>query len=134
MSTDNSNSTPSKKHILLIDDEPINLAIAENTLQMLGFATTTAESGTQALQHYQQGMHFDLILMDCVMPEMSGFETTAALRANGVTTPIIALTAHDTMQIRNQALRSGMNDLLTKPFSMKKASETILRHLKNTND
>jgi signal transduction histidine kinase/CheY-like chemotaxis protein len=107
--------------ILLVEDNPIN---SEMALAMLGSfycRTTVAENGRQALDALARES-FDIVLMDCQMPGMDGFEATAVIRrkeaGGGRRTPIIALTAHAMDGDEARCLAAGMDDYLAKPFSL----------------
>ena len=107
-------------HVLLVEDSPVNLEVAVNMLENCGCTVETADNGREALEiHQTRG--FDVIFMDCQMPEMDGFETTAAIRqreAHGLPrTPIVALTANAIAGDREECLRQGMDEYLSKPFT-----------------
>jgi two-component system sensor histidine kinase/response regulator len=107
--------------ILVVEDNLINQQVALGILQIQGYRVTVVNNGREALEAHAQGA-FDLILMDCHMPEMDGFEATRAIRATERTTgkrmPIVALTANAMAQDREACLAAGMDDHLSKPFSM----------------
>ncbi|HVJ11543.1 MAG TPA: response regulator, partial [Burkholderiales bacterium] len=109
-------------NILLVEDNLINQQVALGILQIQGYSVTVVNNGREALDAHAQGA-FDLILMDCHMPEMDGFEATRAIRAReGASStkrmPIVALTANAMAQDREACLKAGMDDHLSKPFSM----------------
>jgi CheY-like chemotaxis protein/HPt (histidine-containing phosphotransfer) domain-containing protein len=117
-------------HILLVEDNLINQQVALGILQIQGCSVTVANNGKEALEALAQGS-FDLILMDCHMPEMDGFEATMEIRkreaATGHHVPIVALTANAMAQDREQCLRAGMDDHLSKPFSMQMMQDMLDR-------
>lgn len=103
--------------ILAVDDNPVNLMFLRKLLKKMGVnAVQLAESGGEALKYVQEN-DYDLIFMDCQMPEMDGFQTTAAIRALGDDPymPIVALTANALKGDREKCLAAGMDDYLTKP-------------------
>lgn len=110
-------------HILLVEDNPVNLEVASATLESFGLQVSVAQSGQQALA-MTAARDFDLILMDCQMPGMDGFETTCQIRSrentrrssDGKHTPIVALTAFAVEGDRERCVRVGMDDYLSKPF------------------
>jgi CheY-like chemotaxis protein/HPt (histidine-containing phosphotransfer) domain-containing protein len=108
-------------NILLVEDNLINQQVALGILQIQGYTVTVVNNGREALDAHAQGA-FDLILMDCHMPEMDGFEATREIRARerptGKRMPIVALTANAMAQDREACLSAGMDDHLSKPFSM----------------
>jgi len=101
--------------ILVVEDNKINQIVTRKILQKNDFECTIAEDGFEALEVLKTA-NFDLILMDINMPRMNGFETTRLIREKGIMVPIIALTAFDKDEIEKEALESGMNDVLIKPF------------------
>jgi len=101
--------------ILLVEDNKINQVVTEKLLNNFNFKTVVVEDGFMAVDKIK-AERFDLILMDINMPKINGFETTKLIRALGVETPIIALTAFDKQEVEDQALQSGMNGTLIKPF------------------
>ncbi len=107
--------------ILLVEDNLINQQVALGILQIQGYTVTVVNNGREALDAHANGT-FDLILMDCHMPEMDGFEATREIRARERSTgrrmPIVALTANAMAQDREACLNAGMDDHLSKPFSM----------------
>ena len=109
-------------HVLLAEDNPVNQEIALFMLETLGCKATVAQNGREVLT-CAQATSFDLILMDCQMPEMDGFEATRLIREweqaeSRTPIPIIALTAHATLGDREHCLAAGMNDYLAKPYTM----------------
>jgi signal transduction histidine kinase len=108
-------------HILLVDDNKINQMICEQFFLKLGCSVDCAETGVSALEKFNGSQHYDVIFMDCNMPEMDGFSATVAIRKmekdKGLNqTPIIALTAHVEEDIKRKCLDSGMNAFISKPF------------------
>jgi len=103
--------------ILVVDDDIMNCTIMVRILKNLGYQATSAESGEQALK-LLANMPFDMVLMDCQMPECDGYTTTSMLRVTNQTVPVIALTADSVKGTRERCLESGMNDYLVKPVSI----------------
>ena len=117
--------------ILLVEDNLINQQVALGILQVQGYRVTVANNGKEALDAYARG-GFDLILMDCHMPEMDGLEATREIRAREASSsrkrmPIVALTANAMTQDREECLNAGMDDHLSKPFSMQTMKDTLAR-------
>lgn len=114
----NDNTTQAPKVILAVDDMSVNLVALDIIIGKLGHTLFTARSGSEALELCKEH-RFDLIFMDCQMPGMDGFETTAAVkelyREQNHTVPIIALTAHAHRIDREKCMKAGMHDYLTKP-------------------
>lgn len=103
---------------MVVDDDPLIRAILGASLTQHGFAVTEAGNGLECLSFAARG-RFDVIFMDIVMPEKDGLETTLELRQRGVTSLIVAITAHDKIgdTILLEAARSfGANDAIKKPF------------------
>ncbi len=103
--------------VLLVDDNPVNLAVAEAMLVRLG-CRVTAVTGGEAALHAIEHTAFDLVLMDFQMPGIDGFEATRRLRARGHTLPVVALTAGVTSDQQARCLEVGMNAVLTKPTTL----------------
>jgi CheY-like chemotaxis protein len=106
--------------ILLADDNLVNQKVASRMLEKQGHSVTVASNGLEAIKKMEQ-QAFDLILMDIQMPEMDGFEATAAIRANelgGRRIPIIALTAHAMSGDRERCLAAGMDGYVCKPIRL----------------
>ncbi|HXR96134.1 MAG TPA: response regulator [Rhizomicrobium sp.] len=106
--------------LLLAEDDPLNADIASRTLTKLGCRVAVAADGLAAARMWEEG-DFDLILMDCEMAEMDGFEASRHIRerekiSNREHTPIVALSAHAPTEIRERCLAAGMDDVLAKPF------------------
>lgn len=115
--------------VLLAEDNPVNQEVAKAMLAKLGLDTVIAHDGKQALDLIQNNQ-YDLILMDCQMPNMDGFEATAHIRQQfGTTHTIIALTANATEDDRKRCLAGGMNDFLSKPYSIDQLRQKIQQWL-----
>lgn len=121
--------------ILLTEDNDINQQIAVELLEGVGATVKVANSGREAveiLSHGPQPPPFDVVLMDLQMPEMDGYQATARLRADArfAALPIIAMTAHATMEEKRRCLAAGMNDHLSKPIDPANLFETVWRFYK----
>ncbi len=101
--------------ILVAEDHPVNQRLATTVLSRAGHVVVVAEDGQQAVDAWSAG-GFDLILMDCLMPVMDGYEATRRIRAAGGQVPIVALTASAMAEERDRCSASGMDDLLAKPY------------------
>jgi two-component system, sensor histidine kinase and response regulator len=110
--------------ILLAEDNRVNQKLAHRMLQKFGCEVQITETGREAVEALDKGS-FDLILMDCQMPEMDGFEATRIIRERGYTIPIVALTAHAVSGDRERCLHAGMDDYLTKPVRSEILAEII---------
>jgi two-component system sensor histidine kinase/response regulator len=116
-------------HVLIVEDEPVNAAVAQGYLAELGCTSVWVEDGVQAVAR-SAAERFDLILMDLSMPTMDGFATTALIRQREGTSarvPIVALTAHESTTYRETCLKSGMDDLLSKPYTLEECAR-LLHH------
>jgi len=110
--------------VLLVDDHPTNRLVLEQQLNALGYAAETAKNGVKALDHVKSG-RFGMVITDCHMPEMDGYELTRSIRAlesaqGGKRIPIIAYTANALDGEAEACLAAGMNDYLAKPIELKK--------------
>ena len=119
--------------ILVVDDDILNRTILVKLLGNLGYQATAAESGRDALQLLAES-RFDLVLMDCQMPECDGYTTTEMIRSSESSTlnpdiPVIALTADSSIGIKERCLASGMNDYLTKPVKPEFLRSVISKYL-----
>lgn len=117
-----------RREILLVDDNTINRMLCQRYLKNLGITPETAENGLQALELARQ-KHYDLILMDCQMPVMDGFEATRQIRRHSINreTPIIALTGLTGENERQKCLTAGMNDYIGKPFTQDQIQATLIQ-------
>lgn len=122
--------------VLLAEDNSVNQKVAVGQLHKLGYTVDVAANGLEVLQTLEQ-IPYDIVLMDCQMPEMDGYETTRKIRerekdaaVRGETKPpiyIIALTAHAMTGDRDECLRAGMNDYLSKPVSLAEMRAALQR-------
>jgi CheY-like chemotaxis protein len=114
--------------VLLAEDNPINQRLVMRMLEKRGHFVTLAENGREAVQALAR-QPFDLVLMDVQMPEMDGYEATAAIRANerGGTRrqPIFALTAHAMKGVEERCIAAGMDGYLTKPIDAKELDRVL---------
>ncbi len=113
--------------ILLAEDNPINQVFARRVLDKLGAQVTVADNGEEAISLVQE-TEFDIVLMDCQMPVIDGYEATRQIRLLGgsyLTLPIIALTAFAMSEDRDICLAAGMNDYVTKPVDRRILMKTI---------
>lgn len=124
--------------VLLAEDNPVNQEVASVMLQRLGVAAKIVNNGQEALE-LTEFEHFDLVLMDCQMPVMDGFEATRRIRAREkelalAPLPIIALTANAIAGDREYCLAQGMDDYLSKPFSQQQLHAVLSRWLQSRDE
>ena len=115
--------------VLLVEDSPVNQEVASVMLETLGCEVDVVDSGRQALD-LTSNRDYDIVLMDCQMPEMNGFEATRAIRereSGEERLPIVALTALAMREDRERCLDSGMDDCLVKPFNQDQLRDMLLR-------
>ncbi|WP_421206027.1 ATP-binding protein [Aeromonas sp. 601027] len=103
--------------VLVADDHPVNRALLARQLAILGIESQVVEDGEKALRAWQ-GQPFSLLLTDCHMPVMDGYALTKALRAAGVTAPIIGVTADTSEEAHARMVEAGMSDMLFKPYPL----------------
>jgi len=101
--------------VLLVEDNPVNRQFALAVLKSVGALVTVAIDGSEAVRMASEAEH-DVILMDCQMPVMDGYEATRRIRAAGIATPVIALTANAMEGDRDRCAAAGMDDYLAKPI------------------
>ena len=122
--------------ILLAEDNPINQKIAANTLNKLGYSVDVVANGREAVRALEL-TDYDLVFMDCLMPEMNGFEATVEIRdinsdVLNHSVPIIAMTANAMTGDREHCLEMGMDDYLAKPIRKTELAEMMDKWLKDT--
>ncbi len=103
--------------ILVVEDEEKIARLLEIELEIEGYKVKCCPNGLQALEQFRAGK-WDLVLLDIMLPEMSGIELLRRVRANDSTTPIILLTAKDSVEDKVSGLDYGANDYITKPFQI----------------
>ena len=121
--------SPGDIHILVVEDEPVNQLFIESLLENFGFKSTHAGHGLQAVE-FLKGNNVDLVLMDCQMPVMDGYEATREIRQLSSAmskVKIVALTAHAMAGDRERCLDCGMDEYITKPIDPEFLHRTILR-------
>lgn len=133
---------PRGTQVLLAEDNPVNQEVGRHMLEKLGCRVLTASDGREALEIFSK-TPFDLVLMDCQMPELDGYQVTRIIREEELhrsedrteqtrsirRTPIIALTAHAMQGDREQCLAAGMDDYLSKPFNQDQLHSVLMRWL-----
>ncbi|MCJ8312856.1 MAG: response regulator [Saccharospirillaceae bacterium] len=132
---ENTNRILEGKRILVAEDNHVNMMVIRSMLKKLKIICIIEENGELALSNYLANhKQIDLILMDFEMPKMDGLETTFEIRAferkrQIDSVPIIGLTAHAMNEHREQALRVGMDDHITKPIELSTLKRTLIKHL-----
>ncbi len=119
------------KSVLIVDDEQIVLDVLQRILSRLGYNTIISNSGADAVKLYQEN-HFDLVLLDVLMPEKNGFEIAKELRKINPDQKIVMVTGLGEDAVETQAIseKVGIHTVLSKPFSFEKV-KTILNKLLN---
>ena len=121
-------STSPSRLCLLVEDAPINQKVTSAMLAKLGFQTDIAANGQVALDMIDH-KPYQIILMDCQMPVLDGYNATRALRSRNVTTPIVGVTAYAMEEDRQKCLKAGMNDYLPKPVKISTLKAMLQRWL-----
>jgi len=122
--------------ILVAEDNPVNQMVAEGLLETMGFTVQCVDNGQEAIEHIETS-HYDLILMDCQMPVMDGYQATRAIRerTDGLNTiPIIALTANAMQGDAQKCTEAGMDNYMSKPFDPEKLQSMIRELILNRPD
>jgi CheY-like chemotaxis protein len=117
--------------VLVVDDNAVNALVASAMLQRLGLEIEVAEDGLRALERMRAG-DLDLVLMDCHLPLLDGWEATRRWRRSeppGTRLPIVALTANAVLGDRERCLEAGMDDYLAKPVEMEQLVAIVTQQL-----
>jgi signal transduction histidine kinase/ligand-binding sensor domain-containing protein/CheY-like chemotaxis protein/HPt (histidine-containing phosphotransfer) domain-containing protein len=117
-----------KATILVAEDSITNQEVAKSMLALLGCEVWLADNGKEAVAQVQDHLP-DLVLMDCQMPIMDGYEASRAIRQKWPELPIVALTAGMGDNLKQDCLEAGMNDVMSKPFSLQELEQTLARFL-----
>jgi len=117
--------------LLVVDDEPFLCDAVAASLRFLGYAVTTAATGTDALRLARRHP-FDLMVLDVMLPDIDGFDIVRRLRGDGSPLPVIFLTARDTQADKVAGLTIGGDDYLTKPFGLAELAARIGTVLRRT--
>lgn len=133
----NQRAMAAEHHILVVEDNPLNQTVARVMLERLGQQVTVAENGQEALDQLNVDHgRFDLVLMDMQMPKLDGTETAQRWRDYEVVhqlprLPIVAMTANVMPEHRERCMKSGMDDMIHKPFTRDELYQVICRYLSN---
>ena len=128
---DNATNNNQKYHVLVVDDEPMNLQVITNHLTLQNYHVTQAAYGPEALALFESDYHFDLVLLDVMMPHMSGYDVCRKIRKTypAHELPIFMLTAKNQLADLILGFQAGANDYLTKPFSKEELLTRVKVHL-----
>ncbi len=117
-----------KSRILLAEDNPTSQRLVQIIAESRGYEIIVVDNGAAALRALS-AEDFDLVLMDCQMPEMNGLQATRAIRQGGSKVPIVALTARAQKDDSEQCRAAGMDDYLSKPFRQKQLVDMLEKWL-----
>ena len=128
-----SENAKNKIRILVAEDNPVNQKVAQAILRKMGIRADVVANGQEAINELRI-IPYDLVLMDCLMPELDGFEATSSIRKEGSgvlnpSIPIVAMTASTMQGDRERCIRAGMNDFVAKPVKPGELAEVISRWL-----
>jgi DNA-binding response OmpR family regulator len=121
------------KHLLIVEDEEGIVQFLKQGLEEEGYQVTAATNGKAGLEAFNEGK-FDLLLLDWMLPKMTGLELCKAIRQVNTRVPILFLTAKDTVQETVEGLKAGANDYIKKPFSFDELVERIKVQLRDQPD
>lgn len=119
------------KHILIVEDEPGIANMEQNYLKKSNFSSDIAKDGSEALSLFYKN-HYDLIVLDLMLPNMNGIDILKNMRKNYIDTPVLILTAKESLDDKVEAFNIGANDYLTKPFYMEELIARIYAMLRTT--
>lgn len=117
--------------VLVVEDNPVNQMVSSRMLTKYGCRVDIAGNGKEAVEMFDQ-LQYDVIFMDCQMPEMNGFEATKAIRgkeASGAHIPIVAMTANAFSEYRDQCLEAGMDDYISKPVQPEALENMLYKYI-----
>ncbi len=121
-----------KFEILLVEDEENLHDTLKLNLEMEGYSVSSSYDGANALKQIQSA-HFDLIILDIMLPSLDGFAITETVRLHNIETPILILSAKNTSANRVQGLKLGADDYLTKPFNLEELLLRVAKLIQKTN-
>lgn len=129
--TEQTIDTVNNSTILIVDDEPVNLQVLHNYLSLQNYSIIQADSGREALKFIEDGLIPDVILLDVMMPQMTGYEVLRRIREkwHQIEMPILLLTAKSLVSDLVQGLESGANDYMIKPISKEELLARVKTHL-----
>ena len=119
-----------KHHILLVEDNKVNQKVTQKMFEKMGYEIDVASNGLEALDYFENG-HYDLILLDCQIPIINGFDVTREIRRREgdygeQQVKIIAMTAESDIDVKEKCLNVGMNDFIQKPVSFKSLRKAVV--------
>ncbi len=120
---------------LVAEDNPVNQRVALRLLEKLGIRADVAANGLEAIQMFKT-IPYDIVFMDCQMPEMNGYEAAAEVRrfeGRNRRVPIVAMTAEATIECRDNCIQAGMDDFLPKPVKVEDLVSALEKHLRAGN-
>lgn len=121
--------------ILVVEDDLINQAVARGILEQAGALVHIVDNGQDAVHHLLEHRHlYQVVLMDVQMPVMDGYAATKRLREEGLTIPVVALSAGVLFSERERCIAAGMDDFLPKPFDVDQLLQTVQRHATRLQD
>jgi len=118
------------KHILVVEDNPMNMELVVDLLELYGYDVTGAEDGFEALEFVKQ-IEFDLILLDMQLPEMNGSEILEKLKSDPDTArmPVVALTAHAMAGDEERFVKAGCAGYISKPINIREFKPAVEQYL-----
>lgn len=119
-------------HVLIVDDNLLNLEVASSIMELMGMTTRTAESGMECLEILKNGEKPDIIFLDYMMPEMDGLATMKNIRVldiDAAKAPIVLLTANAVAGVREEMIDVGFDDFLSKPIELDELKRVLIRYL-----
>ncbi|WP_095211584.1 hybrid sensor histidine kinase/response regulator [Burkholderia sp. ABCPW 11] len=128
---DELHEAPVRAKLLVVEDHPVNRALLKDQFDMLGYDADLAENGLDALRRMSE-TRYDLVMTDLSMPVMDGYRLTAILRGRGDALPIVAITAHASMEEIRRCEAVGMSEVLTKPMSLAQIDAVVRRQVKRS--
>ena len=117
------------RRVLVAEDNPTNRLVIRKILEKWGATVNMAENGLEAVDAHRADQAFDVILMDCEMPELDGYGATESIRRQDQNIPIIALTAHALPESKQRAMDVGMTEYVTKPVDREALLTAITQHI-----